>query len=100
MNSIAEKKTEADLADRVREVKSKVFADFRPPIFRKPSRIETSEAGNFSRSNSTMSGGVNKNSGAIPKSFPSRSNSTMSSTASASIGGVSRSFFGVNSNVF
>jgi hypothetical protein len=89
MNSIAEKKTETHLADRVREVKSKVFGDFRPPIFRKPARIETPEPEKFARSNSTMSG-VNKNSGAIPKSFPSRSNSTMSSTASTSIGGVSR----------
>ena len=35
MNSIAEgqkKKTDVDLAERVREAKSKVFADFRPPL--------------------------------------------------------------------
>jgi len=42
MNSIAEgrqKKSDVDLADRVREAKSKVFADFRPPVIR--SRMTT-----------------------------------------------------------
>ena len=84
MNSIAEgrqKKSDVDLADRVREAKSKVFADFRPPVIRKQSRMSTPA---FSRSNSTMSSASavagNGQQRQPPKAMSSRSNSTISST--------------------
>lgn len=93
MSSIAEgqKRSETELAERLREAKSKVFADFKPPIvLRKPSRTATPEVSStatFSRSNSTVSNcsvsGVSAQrrsvSGGGGVALASRSNSVMSS---------------------
>ena len=84
MSSIAEgqKKAEnVDLADRVKEAKSKVFADFRPPIIRNRNstpehRQALSDAGKISRSNSSMS--------TRPATMSPRSNSTMSTRGDGS----------------
>jgi hypothetical protein len=80
MNSIAEGQKKSDTVDKVREVKSKVFADFRPPVIRGQPRnltpSTTSEAGTFSRSNSNVSGRQ------AVSTLPSRSNSTMSARVS------------------
>lgn len=84
MSTIAEKKSGIDLATRVRDVKSKVFADFRPPIIRTRNPTpenRKNESEKFSRSNSAMS--------SRPPLMTSRSNSTVSARGEAS-GAVSR----------